>query len=300
MQNKSIAFISSPFQLLCLKEFIEEKRIEKIEIIFIQTNSSEIHNKQFFLTARYLNLKITKINHLRLRLNYIKYTAKFFLKKVKFLIVGDHFNSHFVFLSIIIKYKFFFIIDDGMSSIVIGEKDILSRSLVSKLYPKNKIYYTIFKNNRLENYIINHFNYIKKSINKKIFKDLVIILGSPLVEQKYVSHTDYLIYISNIKAKFLNKKIIYLPHRFENKNNYSKFDLEIDQTSFGFEIYLASNKFLPKAIIGFYSTALVTSRILLSNALETRIFNYEIEKLNIENEWRLQSSTLEKFNIEKF
>ena len=156
MQNKSIAFISSPFQLLCLKEFIEEKRIEKIEIIFIQTNSSEIHNKQFFLTARYLNLKITKINHLRLRLNYIKYTAKFFLKKVKFLIVGDHFNSHFVFLSIIIKYKFFFIIDDGMSSIVIGEKDILSRSLVSKLYPKNKTYYTIFKNNRLENYIINH------------------------------------------------------------------------------------------------------------------------------------------------
>ena len=300
MQKKPTAFISSPFQLLCLKEFIEEKRIKKIEIIYIQTNPLEINDKHFFLTARYLNLKITKINYSRFRFNYVKYITNYFLKEVKFLIVGSHFNSHFVFLSNIIRYENLFILDDGLATIVIGEKDILSRSLVHKLYPKNRIYFTIFKNNRLENYIINYFNYLKKSINKKVFKDFVIILGSPLAEQNFISHKDYLSCILNIKAKFSNKKIIYLPHRHENKKNYSKFDLEIDQTSFGFEIYLASNKFLPKAIIGFYSTALVTSRILLSNALETRIFNYEIEKLNIENEWRLQSSTLEKFNIEKF
>tara|TARA_B110000027_G_C16112095_1_gene298227 strand:+ start:1787 stop:2752 length:966 start_codon:yes stop_codon:yes gene_type:complete len=302
-KNNSIAFISSPFQLLCLKEFIEEKKIKTITINFIQVNKSEENVKQINLTAKFLGLEIIKNFYIKkFKLNYINYLLMFFLKKVNFLVVGSHFNSHFVFLSRIIRFKNLFILDDGIATIMIGEnqKKLIARSFTYNLYPKNRIYFTLFKSNNLKNYIINNFTYTKNLIYKKKYKNVVIILGGPLAEGNFVSHKEYESFILNIKNKFSNKTLHYLPHRLENINKLSKLNLEIDQSNFGFEIYLALNEFLPKIIIGFYSTALITTKILLKNDKNVRIFNYEIESLNQNYDWHLQSLLLEKYDIEKF
>ena len=68
-----------------------------------------------------------------------------------------------------------------------------------------------------------------------------------------------------------------------------------------FEIYLTTIDFLPKCILGFYSTALITSKIILSNINKTEIINIPVRFNENDDERKLiYNKVLINNNIKDF
>ena len=191
VNKKSIAFISTPFQLLCLKELIVEEKLKNIEIIFIQVYNDNFLIDQITKNAFFLNLTINKFIKFRsYRLNYLYYVSKFFLKKKKYLIFGAYFNSHFQFLSKLFYFDKLFFVDDGLETTLIGDSMTERKSLMNSIFKPplkcNQTHFTIFKNPNILRLKKNNFNFIKTKFKKKRIKNIVFILGTNLVESKFI------------------------------------------------------------------------------------------------------------------
>ena len=297
----SIALISSPFQLLGLKELLTEDNEIKAQIYTIVNTDKDSSLDQILNVAKYLNLEIEKKYIVKKRgLQYFRLIFSFLTKKYNYLILGAYFNSVFYLISRLCSYKNLIFLDDGLETVLINKMDPAKESIISKFFNwkyKRSKHFTIFSNSIDNIFGQNKFISLQSKFYNRSVNEEVFVLGGNFVEAGMISSKNYLKHIQKIKNQFKSKKIVYIPHRKEIKLNYEKYDIDILITDSCFEIYLAKLEYLPSVIISFFSTALYTSKLILSNYPKVKILNYHINFKGYELQYDIFSDILEKENI---
>lgn len=270
--DRNLAIISSPFQLFCLNEFLLQKKIENIKVLLLYDKKSHKACQEALDLFELEEVKLIARKRFISRLQLLLFIL--FSRKYKYFIIGNFMDNH---QRLIMKRKTFeksYILDDGTESIVKFKKKYLDE-LAAESKSQFELF-TIFKIAEKLKYpqIKNDLLFIKKAIEIKQTNDEIYVIGQPLIELKLVSKKKFSKYLEDILRNNQGYKIKYFPHRLENinhlKEKFKTYDVEIfDMKSF-FEIFLIKNKYLPKKIIGFYSTALISAAYSLpkSNMLE--------------------------------
>lgn len=152
------------------------------------------------------------------------------------------------------------VIDDGLITVSMIKK--IEEKILNSKYPRRyileKISPSFFTKYNIDSkYIkiikIKTKNNEKKSI--KIDENMVLFIGSPLVEKKVISYENLKIYSERVNNFFETKDIYYYSHRDENiKNLIGK---KIDSAS-SIEDYLDTCDIFPRVIVSFYSSALLS------------------------------------------
>ena len=297
----SVALISSPLQLLGLKELLISNNKIKVAIYIIINSDKDSSLEQILNVAKYLDLEIKKKYILKNRgLLYAKVILSFIIKKYEFLILGAYFNSVFYLISRLCQYENLIFLDDGLETVLINKIDPAKGSFISKFfswrYKPNK-HFTMFINNVDNIFGQNKFLSIKSELDNKSVSDIVFILGGNFVEAEMISFQNYLNHIQKIKNNFKSKKLVYVPHRRELESNYKKYMMEILIPDTCFEIFLTKINQLPSVIISFFSTALYTSKLILSNYPQVQILNYSINFEGYEEQYKIFSEILEQSDI---
>ena len=277
MLIENLAIISSPFQLLNLKELIDERNLDKVFIIAIYKNEYGI--KKIKAVSNFTNVKISRwlkssflMTHIKLLFIGLK------LNKVKNFIFSSLFDNRMLLLSKLIKYQNIILIDDGTEAIAAlkSYKDntnlfdsnllsILTFFKISFNFPDNIMFYSSFNSDKGN--IKPRYNFIKSKIKYSKTINDIFFIGQPLYEM--LGENFYGETLKNFANKNRNKSIKYFPHRLESKENISiikeSYGYEIVEPDLIFECYLAKIDYLPSKIISFYSTVLFTSSILLGD-----------------------------------
>jgi hypothetical protein len=279
--QKSLALISSPLQLISLKEFENKYKGLDLEIFVFITEDDDTIKRQIKFTSEFLNLNIS--NYIVSKssvIKYLKLILMFSFKQYNLLILGSYFNSIFFFTHLITKFKKLVFVDDGSETFFIKKINLARHSFFGKLfnwrYPINSFHFSFYEGLDINYFDYNDFSYLKNFSEKKPVGDFIVLLGSNFVESNQMSFYDYNSRIEHIKKKFNSKKIIYIPHRREYESNYVNYGLEVVKPDTCFEIFLLKMDRLPTYIIGFFSTALITSKMIIDNAVKTEILNYPV------------------------
>ena len=258
--DRNLAIVSSPFQLFCLNEFIKQKKIVNIKVLLL-------YNKQSY-KAYQEALDLFEIKGVKMILRK-RFITRFQLllfsvltRKFKYLIIGNFMDNY---QRLFLKRKTFeksYILDDGTESIVKFKNEYLEELASESKSPFEL--FSIFEATKKLKYplIKNELFFFKKGIEKKDTNDEIYIIGQPLGELNIISKNQYCIFIENILKINMGSKIKYFPHRLEStshlKNIFKTYNVEIFITKSFFEIFLIKKRYLPKRIIGFYSTALIS------------------------------------------
>jgi hypothetical protein len=280
--DRNLAIVSSPFQLFCLNEFIKQNEIVNVKVLLLYNKQSykayqealdlfEIKGVKMILRKRF-------ITHLQLLLFIL------ISKKFKYLIIGNFMDNY---QRLFLKRKTFeksYILDDGTESIVKFKNKYLDELAAKSKSPFEL--FTMFKVAKNFKYpiTINELLFFKKKIETKHTNDEIYIIGQPLSELNIISKNQYCIFIENILKINMGYKIKYFPHRLENPSHLKKifknYNVEIFITKSFFEIFLIKNKYLPKTIIGFYSTALISVAFSLPKSSKLKIEYHYIKEFN--------------------
>ena len=101
----SIAFISSPLQMICLKELLFFQKINNLEVVVVNKSENDNNINQIKKVAENLKIQISKVIIHKKRISYLIILIKYAIKKKNFLILGAYYNSVFYFLSKIITFR---------------------------------------------------------------------------------------------------------------------------------------------------------------------------------------------------
>jgi hypothetical protein len=288
----SLAIISSPLQLLNFKEYITLNNINDYDLIIITYIKRE--EKQILSTSKTLKLNVTKIISGNRFLQYFQLNKVCSLNiNYSRLIIGNFFSDPHLFCYHKLKTENLTVLDDGMSTTLIKDyynKDlrIIKSGLLKQFfmryyfkvrlsYPKEFELFTFMKNSinsKLINVIFNNFTYTRSMIKNFKTDDKVYFVGQPFVELNIMSKDSYIEYLSKIKSIY--QRIIYIPSRKENDKNLEyiqkKLSFKIQRTTSNIEIYFIVNRSVPKQILGFTSSALIT----LKNIFHSPDINVDI------------------------
>ena len=270
---KCVAIISSPFQLFSFNELINQKNINNYFLFVLVYNHYEL--LQIKNLALLFEIKIHETIIGRKVFQY--FLLKKLIRKLRnpeIIVIGNFFSDpHLFFLNEINNGKII-VLDDGLNSKLIVNsldkrnypffKNIFMRLFRLNLdFPKRFSIFTIFDlNSNNHNVIIekNQLNDFKKNIKNFKKENIILLIGQPFVELKILDEFFYFSIINKINRKFPN--LIYIPSRKENDRNLYKmkkqYGINILRTNINIEHYILNKKIIPKSIIGFTSTALVS------------------------------------------
>lgn len=269
----AISIISSPFQLFSFSELIKQKDINSYILVVLVYNDHELI--QIKNLASLLDVKVHKTIIGQKVFQYFllrKLLRKF--NNIDIVIIGNFFSDpHLVFVNEIKNTKII-VLDDGLNSKFIlnslnKKPQPFFKLLFIKLfkfnldYPKRFSIFTMFDlNSDNHNVIIekNHLYNINKNIKNFNLMDTTFFIGQPFVELKILDESFYFSLLDKLNKQFSN--LVYIPSRKENDRNLNrmkkKYNINILRTNMNIEHYLLDNKIIPKSVIGFTSTALVT------------------------------------------
>ena len=283
----NICFISSGFQLLNAYEY---SKVFNLQFSYYAFFDSENEKKQLLNTADHLNIKkIYLIKRIKI-LTHI-YLLLFFLKSSNNLIIGNLKDNHMLFLTKLFTYKKIILIDDGISTLD-SYKYYNSKNYNSFKYPKKLVFFSIFDLGDDSSSIKNNFNF---SIDlQKNNSDEVFFIGQPM--ENILGEDEYYRVLNKIKA--LNPTLTYIAHRRDSEKKLlfigEVMGIRILKLNEIIELNLLKSKFLPSKIISFYSTSLITLKLLFKDKIMVNyVFKNEMlndnllsifEKLNIRNE----------------
>ena len=312
---KSLAIISSPLQLLSLGEFIFQGNIKNYFLIILYKNKQELD--QIKSMCNFYNVKISSIikgrklfQYLSLRLIINK------LKNVNQIILGNFFSDPHIYILNNFKTDDIVVLDDGMvvhriPNYINSKKKILTQSRLRNLIfsffninvqPPSKIrLFTIFsiKSNRYIKVKRNELSYLYSKLGNIQSSQKIILIGQPFVELNTLSRDNYLLNIKKI-VQLNDLNVIYYPSRKEDRKNLELINqidgIEVINPTLSIELYLIKNSFLPKKIIGFTSSALVTLKIMFYKKI-----NIESYKINF-NQTRYDGNFYESIyeNFKKY
>lgn len=287
ISKKNLAIIKSPFQLICLNEYLNEINKNPTFILIIPINKAEI--TQYLSLVDSLSIKNYKIvlgypilNQLRiLFLSFNNYNK---------LILGHFYDNICQFSFSMVKNEETVFLDDGVSSLSILEDLKRKRVLNKKKHylkyfyykrlktPVNFKFYTLFHQsfptNNYFDTIENNLNLYASKISNVTFNSMLYFIGDPMVEFNMIKREKHESLILKLNKKY---DILYFPHRREHKkklDEYAAKGIKIYSSDLTFESFIISQKIMPSKIAGFISTALITTRLLLINHLKTDSFFY--------------------------
>lgn len=274
--KRVVSIISSPLQFLNLGEYIYENNILNYDIIILFYSKVELD--QLFEVNKIYNLKIKyKIRGYPI-LQYLQiYYLSNLIKECQELIIGNFFSETHLFFQNKLKNKITTVVDDGMvvhniPNYINTKKKLIKESFIKVFlkkslgikYPNYIKIYTMFKLKSTSNILMqkNNLQYLNKHINNSQKKDNLLIIGQPLVEKNIVSLSRYKEYIDLICSIHSCHKTIYYPSRKEKKSKLLKIaknkKITIESPESCLEVFLIKNNLLPKMVVGFSSTALIT------------------------------------------
>jgi len=287
----NLFLVKSPLQLLNAIEASDGFNAEK-DILIIRSTSNQRTNTQM---ENLLDLKewdrIYRIKYSVLPINFIKefFLLKKFIKSqivIDKVFIGDYRLLNFKIFPINLKHNKIFLLDDGTSTFTVqdfylkDQKEYAEQSYIEKLKKITAKYLFRFKI-RLEEKIHlftcynisthpgqevvhNEYRYIKAYLQKKtllkINRNKIYYIGAKYVEAKLMKEDIYLDLIVQVKNKFSDGKLIYVPHRGEKKSKLRRImDLGISIEYFDniVEIEFLFKDELPNVICGFTSSVLV-------------------------------------------
>ena len=319
-KNTTVAIVSSPLQLISTGEYIFQNKIKNYLIIILFYSKKELVQ---------IN-EISKIYDLTLNIELkgypiIQYFKLYFLsqkiKNCKNLLMGNFFSDPHLFFSNLISKQKTVVVDDGMivSSIpdfIGSNKKIIKTSFIKKIfnkkffYPKKIDLFSIFPvaEHRYISLKKNNLSFLSSMMRTKKTSSTIMIIGQPFVEHKMISLEHYTRIIQTIKSDYKNHKLVYFPSRKElpkKINNLRKIcNMDIIKSVNNIEIHLLKNKFIPKKIIGFTSSALITINTIFnsgSNLIDIRSLkvNFSNKRLSDKVITRMYD-TLYKHGINKY
>lgn len=322
----SLFFVSSPLEMICAIEARSQFQT-KNNILVLYLFEVDISIVNYIISLGEKWEKVYRLNR-----SSINYGKKFVvltnkLKKNKyqyFFSTGMTFAAHFLFN---IQFEKQYFLDDGtltLHNVSLFEKEgSLTRKL--SLFPGHDKYKFKHKLNEALHFLFGHklrgkveelnlftffkiqkkpkihvvenkllwFDKIKKTNILNQEDNLVYIIGSPLVFAKIINENYYFELIQQIIAKFSNKKMIYVKHRWEQKedieNIQKRFNLKILENENIIEIDFLKKGILPKHIVGTISTALFTLKNLYPSA---NIYSTSLELQKVYEDKRISVSSI--------
>ena len=303
---KNIGIVSSPLQFLNFAEYINQLKIKEYFLIVLYYNNIEI--QQIEETNLIYGIQIHK------RLKGIPFAQYFWIyifslkiKTCHTLILGNFFSDPHLYLNNCLKKKKTVIVDDGIISYSIQDysfskkrmiKSSLFKTLLFNLFKINTAYpsffllFTIFdiKSNNSFKIKKNDLSFFISNIKSKQINDSILIIGQPFVEHKMIDFHDYENAINEMILKFKPYKIEYYPSRKEKPVFFRKLkSINIINPSSNIETYLLKNTYLPRYIIGFTSSALITIDKIINN--KEKLIELYYYKLNL-NDSRLSKNSI--------
>ena len=255
----NICFIASGFQLLNAYEYC---RSLSTECNYYAIYESVDEKRQILNTANYLNIeKIYLIKRIPV-LTYF-YLFFFLLSKTENFIFGNLLDNHMMFLSKLISYKNIILVDDGISTIN-NYKYYKSKDNNTNKYPVRLIFFSIFDLGSNEFVVKNNFEFIFKS--EKIISEDVYFIGQPM--ENILGEIEYYRILSTVNM--LNPNMIYIAHRRDSNKkllHISDMGIRVLKMTEIIELYLIKSSTLPRKIISFYSTALITLKLLFKDKI---------------------------------
>ncbi|MBU79558.1 MAG: hypothetical protein CMD29_05495 [Flavobacteriales bacterium] len=280
--------VSSGFQLLNVYEY---SKVNHIKTKFFALYDTHTEKLQISNTSNYLKIQSLVLIQRKKIKTYFSLLLIFFNKRVNSFIIGHLEDNHMLFASKIVKSQKFILVDDGMSTLKNYNRYFDQKKRKIK-YPKELFFFSIFNlgnNKYCSKNELKHILKTKKSISNEVF-----FIGQPM--EKLFGVSNY--YLTLEKIIDLNPNMIYIPHRRDSyqKLKYIKESLGIRVFNIDeiIELFLIKSTSIPKKVISFYSTSLITLKILFKEQID---FNYvnknrflsselieTFEKLNIKNE----------------
>lgn len=305
MQDKSLVIIFTPLQFLNALAFKNQFSDKEYEFIVL---TSEIINIKHIKSIDSDNLclyPLVKFNFLNDEVLWI--IKSLFVSQINIysydqVIIGNYNNiiGYFLALRFQKENKQIIYLDDGLATLEIykerNQLHILKSSrlfggrvnkLIDKTFYRKRILDTIYLYSSFElnfictpkyDKIINQDN-VTSYENKQIGNELWFI-GSPLIENNYMTEYQFKTFINKVKSYAQNKGFIfkYILHRFERPKlepDSLQFDLPI-------EVILKNKNVLPSEVISFYSSALVNIANLYSH-IQCRYINLYKLNSNLKN-----------------
>ncbi len=292
----TISIISSPFQLFSFSELIKQKNIKNYFLLALVYNDHE--SIQIKNLATSLEIKLSKIIFGKKVFQYFlirKLVRKF--RNIDLIVIGNFFSDPHLLFANEKKNTDIIFLDDGLNSRFIinaiekTKKYPFFKLLFIKIfkfnleYPQKFSIFTMFdldSNNSDIQIEKNKLLNTKQKIKDLNFKGITILIGQPFIELSILNKKFYFKLVNSIKKLYPN--FLYVPSRKENDKILEKMkkniNINILRTDMNIEHYLLKNKIIPKRIIGFTSTALVS----LDKIFNKEQNNIEIKSIRINDE----------------
>lgn len=269
-----IALIKTPLQLICFNEFIRSNQVINYKLIINSRSGRELIQVNHL--AKQLDLDIYKIIETK---RFYTYFSIFFYSVINFnrdqVLIGNLYDNHNIFFLKLFGKKRKILVDDGMATIKAYDDLNKCPHQRGNKFINDITLFTFFNFPKSSHLLINThtFAHLKSKQEESLIKYGHIFVGQPLVETNIISQVDYLKYLQIIKLK--KKKIYYLPHRRETNENIFKIielGFELLQIDDNFELFLIKNNYSIKSITAFYSTSLITGKLLASSKIDINFF----------------------------
>ncbi len=295
--KKNLIIIGSPLQLINAVEAVNFFKLDNI-VLVITFNGLLINNIQIekesssFRCEEIIKIYPSSVSKFLQYLKLIKYLQKYKFEK---LFIGELGSAFRIILANIDKEKVF-LLDDGTATIVDYERSIkinkINRYSLKelrfltfglKIKVKDKInLFTYYNLEKLPGFevIKNNLEYMKKDfvLNNIDYDDTIFFFGQP--SEIFSDKKELELYLYKIVNKFSDKKIFYIPHRSQTKDEINNImlvnkNIKILEINMPVERYFLDNGIYPKYAISYISTALTTTKILFPecNVNYTKIKN---------------------------
>jgi hypothetical protein len=299
----SLALVTSPFQLISLKEYLFENELEGCRILVLCQKDKLIQG-QLEKTAEILELELSEFIYFDsfFQSHYFRLKREINVE-IDTLILGHLFSEPVVFVSNLIPYKRLIILDDGLSSIKIPEifhnklyldeskpalnKIIKKFLLIDAKLPAVAEFFTLFKMKNTDGLEIskNRLNYLKTFLSEKSISNQGYFIGQPFVENGELEMPFYLSLVEGfVKENSQNfSELVYIAHRKEGDSKLRQIEsisknIRTVRFNVSLEIELATTKYIPSVIVGISSTALITLKTMFSHIQELQFFSINIPK----------------------
>lgn len=290
---KNIFLVGTPLQLLNAIEAIHHFELKNNVLILIHRSMEANRVQMQSIVSMHAWSEIIEIpyrsgSNLFSYIKIIRYLSYF---TYNYMFVAKLESIQKIFIANIKKNKVF-LLDDGALTISIYENQIKPNKINKYSFKEIRFFllglkikvhdainlFTYFNLEATEqtSVVKNCLNFLKTSYlaASSVDSERIYFLGQPSF--KHICDIEYIDGVMNLTSWF-DKKIVYIPHRGESSERLKSLIernnslVEILNINMPIELYFLENKIYPMHIVSYYSTALVTLKILYDNCMSNYI-----------------------------
>lgn len=298
MQTRYVHFVYTGLQVLNCAEYIHVNHLEnEHHILFVvrEKHVADEINSLLHLIPFKSVFFLPKDKFLAIKNPHIRYMSSLFnayvqVKRFKFstedVLIGNDLNPYFRFACRIANAKKIVFIDDGTGSVHYnGENPFLKLrgikhkfayrflgidkvDLVPNVYftAHQLVHYQLKEGQVIEK---NSFQLLKHLGEGKPQKKVAYFIGDPIVERNYITEEKYISSVKEVVETFSDFHFLYIPRMSEPESIVQKISqfVEIKRNKVPFEVFMATNDYLPMLMVGYHSTVLFNANKIFGNKI---------------------------------